>query len=72
MTVTGDPTKVKVSIGFTANLQDFNSLRVDIGIEDHKRDNENTSQAVDRVYKFVEAELERRLEQTMSEIKKKL
>ncbi len=71
MSVTGDPTKVKVSIGFTANIGDFNSVRVDVGIEDHRRDGESMAAAVDRVYKFVEKELESRLDETMKEIKKK-
>lgn len=67
-----EQTKVKVSLGFTANVGNFQAVRVDIGIEDHRRDGETMDCAVDRVYKYVEAKLEERLEETVSEIKKGL
>jgi hypothetical protein len=52
-----DETKIKVSLGYTLNLGNFQSLRIDIGIEDSKRDGENTNDAFERVYKYVEAKL---------------
>jgi hypothetical protein len=52
-----DETKVKVSLGYTLNLGNFQSLRIDIGVEDSKRDGEMTNDAFERVYKYVEAKL---------------
>jgi len=53
-----DNTRVTVTLGFTKNLGNFESLRVDIGIQDHLRSGENINDATDRVYKFVEKKLE--------------
>lgn len=50
-------TKVSVTLGYTLNLGNFQSLRVDLGIVDHTRNDETTKQAMDRVYGFVESEL---------------
>lgn len=47
-------TKVTVNLGYTLNLGNFQSLRVDLGVIDHTRDNETTAEAMDRVYAFVE------------------
>jgi hypothetical protein len=50
-------TKVSVTLGYTHNLGNFQSVRFDLGIVDYKRDDENTDQAFERVYKFVENKL---------------
>ena len=50
-------TKVSVTLGYTLNLGNFQSLRVDLGIVDHVRDGENTNDAMDRVYNFVESKV---------------
>jgi hypothetical protein len=52
-----EDTKVSVTLGYTLNLGNFQSLRLDLGITDSKRDGENTDQAFERVYKFVEDKL---------------
>ena len=52
--VTNEPTKVSATLGYTLNLGNFQSLRVDLGVIDHVRDGENTKEAMDRVYAFVE------------------
>jgi hypothetical protein len=49
-----ETTKVSVTLGYTLNLGNFQSLRLDLGVVDSKRDGENTDQAFERVYKFVE------------------
>jgi hypothetical protein len=61
-------TKVTVSLGFTKNLGNFESLRVDIGIQDFVRQGENTSQATDRIYAFVESKLIEKQEEIAKEI----
>lgn len=52
-----EETKVNVSLGYTLNLGNFQSLRIDLGIEDSKRDAESINEAFDRVYSFVEEKL---------------
>lgn len=52
-----DPTKVTVTLGYTLNLGNFQSLRIDIGVEDARRDGENVDEAFNRVYTFVENKL---------------
>jgi non-canonical (house-cleaning) NTP pyrophosphatase len=41
-------------LGYTLNLGNFQSLRVDLGVVDQVRQGETTSDAMDRVYTFVE------------------
>ena len=50
-------TKVSVTLGYTLNLGNFQSLRVDLSVTDSARNEENVKQAMDRVYGFVESEL---------------
>ena len=50
-------TKVSVTLGYTLNLGNFQSLRLDLGVVDSRRDGENVDQAFERVYKFVEDKL---------------
>lgn len=50
-------TKVNVALGYTLNLGNFQSLRIDIGIEDTVRDGENAEDGFSRVYEFVENKL---------------
>ena len=52
--VTNESTKVSATLGYTLNLGNFQSLRVDLGVVDYVRDGENTSDAMNRVYLFVE------------------
>jgi hypothetical protein len=49
-----DPTRVRVDLKFVKNLGNYESIHVDIGVEDFVRDiDDNTDSAVDRVYDFV-------------------
>jgi len=64
-----EATKVKVSLGITMNLKNYQSLRIDVGIEDYKREGESMDAAMDRVYKYVEKQLEGRVDETCEEIK---
>jgi hypothetical protein len=47
-------TKVSATLGYTLNLGNFQSLRVDLGVVDNVRQGETTNDAMDRVYTFVE------------------
>lgn len=60
-------TKVSVTLGYTLNLGNFQSLRLDLGVIDSKRDGENTDQAFERVYKFVEDKLTSKIREAQEE-----
>jgi hypothetical protein len=60
--------KVNVALGYTLNLGNFQSLRIDLGIEDSERDEENISEAFDRVYAFVEEKLTEKVKEASAEV----
>lgn len=47
-------TKISATLGYTLNLGNFQSLRVDLGVVDYVRNGETTGEAMNRVYTFVE------------------
>lgn len=63
-----EETKVKVGLGYTLNLGNFQSLRIDLEVQDNKRDGETTSEAFERVYAFVEAKLTEKVSEAKSEV----
>ncbi len=62
-----DNTKVNVTLGYTLNLGNFQSLRIDLGVVDSRRDGENINEAFERVYKFVEEKLSEKVREAQSE-----
>ena len=60
-------TKVSVTLGYTHNLGNFQSIRFDFGVIDSKRDDENTEQAFERIYKFVEDKLTEKVKEAEAE-----
>ena len=52
----------------TLNLGNFQSLRLDLGIVDSKREGENVDEAFERIYKFVEDKLTDKIQEAKSEI----
>lgn len=71
MGMNNEDTKVTVGLGYTLNLGNFQSLRLDLSITDTKRDGENTNEAFERVYKFVEDKLAEKVKEASSEIEDK-
>jgi hypothetical protein len=61
-------TKVNVTLGYTINLGNFQSLRLDLGITDSRREGENVNDAFERVYKFVEDKLTTKIQEAQKEI----
>lgn len=61
-------TKVNVTLGYTLNLGNFQSLRIDLGIIDSRRDGETVDEAFNRVYNFVETKLTEKINESKSEI----
>jgi hypothetical protein len=66
-----EDTKVSVGLGYTLNLGNFQSLRIDISVTDNKREGENTNEAFERVYSFVEAKLQEKVAEAQGEIEGK-
>jgi hypothetical protein len=69
--VVNDDTKVKVALGYTINLGNFQSLRIDLEIQDNKRDGENVNDAFERVYAFVETKLQEKVAEAQGELEGK-
>ena len=63
-----EETKVNVTLGYTLNLGNFQSLRLDLGVVDSRRDGETVNEAFERVYKFVEDKLTEKLSEAKAEI----
>jgi methyl coenzyme M reductase subunit D len=62
-----DSTKVNVTLGYTLNLGNFQSLRLDLGVTDNAKDGETVDQAFERVYKFVEDKLTDKIKEAQQE-----
>jgi len=61
-------TQVTVNLGYTMNLGNFQSFRIDLGCTDYVRETENVDQAMERVYEFVEDKVIAKLEEAKKEI----
>jgi hypothetical protein len=63
-----ESTKVSWSLGYTMNMGNFESLRIDCQVSDSVRVNENTKEASDRVYQFVENQLMEKLKEAKEQL----
>ena len=63
-----EQTKVSVTLGYTLNLGNFQSLRVDLGCTDFLREGETMDLAMDRVYKFVEDQVVAKVDEAKKEL----
>jgi uncharacterized protein YggL (DUF469 family) len=66
-----EETKVTVGLGYTLNLGNFQSLRIDLQVQDNKREGENINEAFDRVYSFVEDKLANKVKEASAEVEAK-
>lgn len=66
-----EDTRVRVGLGYTLNLGNFQSLRIDLEVTDSKREGENTGEAFERVYDFVENKLAEKVKEASSELENK-
>ena len=60
--------KVSAVLGYTLNLGNFESLRVDLGVTDFVRNDEDIKQAQDRVFKMVENQLIEKVNEAKAEL----
>jgi len=63
-----DTASVTVNLGYTLNIGNFQSLRVDLGCTDYIRNNESMDDAMERVYKFVEDKVIEKIESAKKEM----
>lgn len=63
-----EQTKVNVTLGYTLNLGNFQSLRIDLGVVDSRREGESIEQAFERVYGFVEGKLITKINEAKDEV----
>lgn len=61
-------TKINVTLGYTLNLGNFQSLRIDLGIEDSRREGETVDEAFNRVYSFTETKLIEKINEAKEEV----
>jgi len=61
-------TKVSVTLGYTLNLGNFESLRVDLGVVENIRNEENVEEAMNRVYDFVESKVVEKVNEARAEL----
>ena len=54
--------KVTAHVGVVLNIGNYQSLRLELGLEDEVKAGESLDEATDRVYDFVEKALERKIE----------
>ena len=62
-------TRVKVYLSFTRNLGNYESIRINVGVEDDVRKGENVETATERVYAFVENKLIEKTREVEKELK---
>ena len=64
-------TRVKVDLSFTRNLGNYESIHIELGVEDYVRDTEsNVDIAMDRVYTYVENKLMEKVKEIEEDLKK--
>ena len=68
MRMNNEETKVNVTLGYTLNLGNFQSLRIDLGVIDSRRDGETIDDAFNRVYGFVEGKLITKINEAKAEV----
>lgn len=64
-----DPIKVSVNMGFKRNAGNYESMNINIGLTAPALNGESASEALDRVYDFVEKALEEKFVKTEKELR---
>jgi len=66
-----ETTKVRVALKFVRNLGNYESIHVELGVEDYVRDNEpNVDTAMNRVYNYVEEKLMEKVKEIEQDLSK--
>lgn len=62
-------TKVSVDLSFTRNLGNYESIKINIGVQDIVRQGETVDTATERIYAFVENKLIEKTSEVEAELK---
>lgn len=62
-------TSVRVELGYTKNLGNFENLKISVAVEDFVRDGETVDSATERVYAFVEGKVVDKVTEMEKELK---
>ena len=62
-----EPARVRYTVGFTKNVGNFESLRMEVAVEDSARPGEKVSELSNRVYTFASKELMEKLTEVANE-----
>jgi hypothetical protein len=66
-----ETTTVRVNLKFVRNLGNYESVHVELGVEDFVRDTDgNVDSAMNRVYSFVEGKLMEKVQEIEQDLKK--
>jgi hypothetical protein len=66
-----ETTTVRVNLKFVRNLGNYESVHVELGVEDFVRDTDgNVDSAMNRVYSFVESKLMEKVQEIEQDLKK--
>ena len=60
--------KISYRVGTTINIGDFSNIKYELEVTDDRRDGETKEQATARVAKFVEDELDKKIEDTREDL----
>jgi argininosuccinate lyase len=63
-------TRVNVDLSFTRNLGNYESIKINIGVQDDVRQGETVDSATERVYTFVENKLIQKTREVEEELKR--
>ena len=63
-------TRVNVDLSFTRNLGNYESIKINIGVQDDVRPGETVDSATERVYAFVENKLISKTREVEEELKR--
>jgi hypothetical protein len=63
-----EKTEVSVTLGYTLNLGNFQSLRVDLGCTDFVRKDEDVNAAMERVYDFIQNKVIEKVDEAKKEL----
>lgn len=66
------PDRINVDMGFTRNLGNFQTMRIDIGLASDRLEGETKEEHFRRVYEFVEYNYLAEFDDTEAEVKEKI
>lgn len=62
--------QVKTTLKYVMNLGNFESIHVEIGLEDEVKKDESLDEAFERVYNFVEVKLQQKANEIQEDLKR--